>query len=44
MKNKVLSFMLITLIIILSNITSTFAGFADFTDEQADKQAQEQED
>lgn len=42
MKNKVLSFMLITLIIILSNITSTFAGFADFTDEQADKQAQEQ--
>jgi len=42
MKNKVLNFMLITLMIILSNITITFAGFADFTDEQADKQAQEQ--
>lgn len=42
MKNKILSFILITLIMILSVLTSVYASFADFTDEQADKQAQEQ--
>lgn len=42
MKNKILSLLILTIIVILSYITNVFASFADFTDEQADKQAQEQ--
>ena len=42
MKNKTISLLLIALIVVLSNITNAFASFADFTDEQADKQLQEQ--
>lgn len=42
MKNKILSFGIIAVIVILLSVTSVFAGFADFTDEQADKQAEEQ--
>lgn len=42
MKNKIISFVLIVLIIIISNITSVLARFADVTDEETDKKAQEQ--
>lgn len=42
MKNKVLSSILIALIIIILNSTGTFAGLADFTNEQADQKAKEQ--
>ncbi len=42
MKNKILSFGIIAVIVILLSVTSVFASFADFTDEQADKQAEEQ--
>lgn len=42
MKNKILNIWIITLIVVLSNVTSIFASYADLTDEEAYKQAQEQ--
>lgn len=42
MKNKIIALLCIIFVIITANITCVFGSFADFTDEEADKNAEQQ--